>query len=115
MAARSVKCTLTNQSKRTLHLVDCGLSWGIWVTAPPAQIADNQDGTWKSESDGPATGTEGWVEYRLDDVAGKFKFTWNNPFVGSNTYSTSAPPGYNSGHQGGSGNDASVMYVASKE
>src|SRR5689334_2318917 len=115
MAARSVKATLVNQADR--KLVRAGephLDHGEWITEPPGSIDPGTNGEWKSESNGVATGTEGWVEYTLGGVDGKSHFGWNNPFVGSNSYDHSAPPGYVTDRSGGGGNDATVKFYIKK-
>uniref|UniRef100_UPI0004CB92B3 aegerolysin family protein n=1 Tax=Streptomyces rimosus TaxID=1927 RepID=UPI0004CB92B3 len=113
-AARSTRVRLVNNTGVLLARSGVGLSHGIWTgdDVPPSLIKPDDWATWKSESDGVATGTEGWVEYLL---AGGSKITlrWNNPFVGSNSYSCEVPPGRTCAKAGGSGNNAAVVFTVS--
>jgi hypothetical protein len=68
---------------------------------------------WASESCGIATGTEGIATYRLgliDDFAinKDFKVHWNNPYVGSNSYSCDGIP--TCFWSTGKGNNAQVTF-----
>ena len=110
MAARSVKVLFRNYSNKKLIKIDEGLDHGIWVSTPPNSIDPTQTADWKSESAGFMTGTEGWVIYRPEGVGKDIRLHWDNPFVGSNSYDESAPPGYLVGHAGGDGNDAEVEF-----
>ena len=59
-----------------------------------------------SESDGFATGTEGFVVYASD--VGDFRIGWDNPFIGSNGFGIATPPGFGGSHTDESGNNANV-------
>jgi hypothetical protein len=123
MSARSVTVNFFNQLGNTkLLLVGSGLSHGEWAAGaqPPSVITPNMQVTWESDSDGVATGTQGWVRYYpvravppsqaepppMAPDSETIYFTWDNPFVGSNSYSTSAPSPYILTYQGGSGDNA---------
>ncbi len=67
---------------------------GIVTTKPPHTIPAGGVGDLRAESKGFATGTEGSVIYRLDGIGGNATFYWDNPFVGSNSASGSAPGGF---------------------
>jgi hypothetical protein len=63
----------------------------------------------QAESDGIATGDQGTVTY--SSQAGDFVINFNNPNVGSNSYSDSSPPGYSITQDGGSGDNAKVTFT----
>lgn len=123
MATRSTHVTLDNLAgRRNLRRTAHSLDHGEWTTQPP-QLIGNQ-GTWESESDGFATGTEGRVTYQIEDVdgnrLGEVRLHWNNPFIGSNSYHESVAPaaaasatddGFSVVHQGGGGDNARVRFV----
>ena len=91
VAARSTFVTLDNTTRFNLARTALGLDHGEWIDQPP-QIIGNQ-GTWKSESNGLLTGTEGSASYSIRDLYdvehGLINVLWDNPFVGSNSYSQS--------------------------
>jgi hypothetical protein len=121
MAARSTQVKLTNQAGRfNLIKTSQSLEHGEFTTEPPAIIGN--EGDWRSESDGFATGTEGHVHYRIEtdegEPIGTLNLHWDNPFIGSNSYDQSVSPqatdggdGFSVGHLGGDGNDASVEFL----
>jgi aegerolysin len=115
MAARSTDVYLTNQTPSSLSRTYANLSHGEWTEdLPPEKIEPSNQSHWKSESKGFLTGTEGIVKYHLDG-AGEVMIHWDNPFVGSNSYTNSAPKGYEISHSGGSGNNASVEFTLKLE
>jgi hypothetical protein len=121
MAARSTHVTVINRAGR-LNLVKLKqeLDHGVWSSEPPALIGNL--GTWMSESDGFATGTEGRVVYQIQtdegELVGQLRLGWDNPFVGSNEYSESVSPqatsattpGFSVVHVGGGGDNAEVTF-----
>jgi len=120
MAARSVHVTFDNRTGRNLLKQNDVLEHGEWTSRPPLVIGNR--GEWESESDGFLTGTEGSTKYNIVDldnnVLGSFEVHWDNPFVGSNSYSHSVTPasdstgsGFSIGHIGGGGDNATVTYV----
>ena len=64
-------------------------------------------------SDGFATGTEGSAAYDVEGLgsASRSVFNWDDPFVGSNSYSKSAPETFIANHFGGGGDNADVTWV----
>ena len=122
MAARSTNVTLLNRAGRfNLFKLKQELDHGEWTTEPPAIIGNL--GSWESESDGFATGTEGRVTYQIQtdegEVIGQLRLHWDNPFVGSNSYDESVTPqatsattpGFSVVHTGGGGDNASVTFT----
>ena len=63
MAARSTRVTVRNQTGKFLRHLDDSLDGGQWTEPlrPPPEILPSQTAWWQSESDGVATGTEGYV------------------------------------------------------
>ncbi|MET9398763.1 Crystal protein ET79 [Kitasatospora sp. NPDC002965] len=115
-AARSTTVNLTNNTPKGLIRDGASLSGGIWSDGmlPPTSLPPGTAGRWASESDGFMTGTAGEVSFYVAGVSGKLKVSWNNPYVGSNGYSCSAPYGYTCTWQGGGGNNASVSFTLSQ-
>jgi hypothetical protein len=112
MASRSTVVILVNATDHDLQLTHATLQHGIWSDEmyPPLAIAKKSRGQWESESDGFMTGTEGSATWHLAAV-GQVKITWDNPYVGSNSYSQSAPKKYKITHDGGSGDNATVTFT----
>lgn len=95
MAARSVTCTLFNESaSHDLTLVEATLEHGIWSRQgePPGVVPRGSEGVWESESNGFMTGTEGRAVYAVGDSAVRVAFHWNNPFIGENSFSQRVVP-----------------------
>src|SRR6476619_381959 len=113
MAARSVDVTFTNKSGVNLVLFGTSLLHGEWTTEPPARIDAGQTVNWASESDGVATGTEGTAYSDVEglDDSSRSLFHWDNPFVGSNSYSEFSPETFKSSHSGGGGDNAHVNWI----
>lgn len=113
MASRSTTVKLINTTSATLTRTNAKLSHGVWSQNmyPPKTINANGEGIWMSESDGFMTGTEGTVEYALPNGAGNIVIHWDNPYIGSNSYSDSAPSGYQISRSGGGGDNATVTFT----
>lgn len=116
MAARSVRIIFKNLTTDSLTRKSMGLSHGIWSDndsdSPPETITPKNSVMWESESDGFATGTEGFVSYKSDSWNGHLlTIKWDNPFVGSNEFSVDPPPGYDSNHTPISSNNATVTVL----
>ncbi|EYF00609.1 hypothetical protein [Chondromyces apiculatus] len=92
MAARSVACTLINQTGEILSFADAALDHGIFTPqqAPPPVCEGSA--SWSGESDGFMTGTEGRVVYR--GSSGAVTLYWDNPFVGGNEYGATSSGDY---------------------
>jgi hypothetical protein len=84
MPVRSFRILLSNNLEFPLNRVDHHLCHGEWTPggwAPPATIPARTEVGWQSESAGIATGTEGWVKYRV--LTETVYIYWNNPFLSS--------------------------------
>ena len=113
MAARSVSVSFTNKSDVVLVTGGTSLLHGVWTTEPPARIEAGQTVAWESESSGVATGTEGTAYYDVEGlgIGSRSLFHWDNPFVGSNSYSEAFPETFKASHSGGGGDNANVTWV----
>lgn len=109
MAARSVYVQLNAELMPNTDLVriGSGLSHGEWSSglrppealAPPVTIIE-----WQSGSDGVLTRTQGWVRSYPITLGGSapanppdedtIYITWDAPYVGGNSYSSTAPSPY---------------------
>ena len=112
-AARSVWVIIRNNSKYQLNYPQYYLTSGVWTVKPNAVILPGQESSFGSESNGFMTGTHGSVMYSVSNGQ-QLSFTWTNPYVGSNSYSTSLSGLPYSGkimvtRSGGSGNKAVVV------
>lgn len=108
-AARSTHVRLVNLTDRVWTFGEASLRSGNWSRSLPQWIAPYDEGNWESESNGAMTGTEGKASYSTE--RGPVEVRWNNPFIGSNTYSCQVPSGYWCERTDGSGNNASVTFV----
>jgi len=118
--------TLVNNTQNTM-LIKVGedLAHGEWRIEPPDNIGPGSQVTWESQSNGFLTGTEGWVRYypvdaNSDNVAipspvpdsDTIYVYWDNPFVGSNSYNTTATDPYQVTQQGdGHGDNTDVGFT----
>jgi hypothetical protein len=84
-AARSVHVVIKNNSHHALHNAHWELKHGIVTRKPPGRINPGGVGEMFAESNGVATGTEGFVRYQVEGVNGNAQFNWDNPFAGSNS------------------------------
>jgi hypothetical protein len=113
MAARSVSVSFTNKSGVALTFGGSSLLHGEWTTEPPARIEAGQTVSWESESNGVATGTEGTAYYDVEGlgITSRSLFHWDNPFIGSNSYSEFYPETFKASRSGGGGDNANVTWV----
>lgn len=109
-AARSVHVIIKNNSNHALFNAHWELSHGIVTSKPPGRIDPGGIGEMSAESNGFATGTEGFVRYHVQGVSGDAQFNWDNPFVGNNSASGSGPPGYAVQLIGDKGNRTLAFY-----
>ncbi|WP_081056378.1 hypothetical protein [Burkholderia territorii] len=113
-AARSVVAKLTNNTKfvLTLDKSSIQLNRGKWITSPPDQISPGDVGQWESDSDKIAQGTDGSLRYQfVDQGTVNVDVYWSDPYNGENYYSIRCDSGgFNVGHSGGGGSNATVDY-----
>jgi hypothetical protein len=95
-AVRSFLIHLRNGTMHVFRRTNISLPHGIFSgngnAVPPEQIPPRIVGTWESESDGFATGTEGTVTYATP--VGDVFIHWNNPYIGSNGLGIAVPAGW---------------------
>ncbi|GIZ48097.1 hypothetical protein CKM354_001117000 [Cercospora kikuchii] len=118
-SARSVGVILRNLTGRTIYLKHSALQHGFWTQASPlpSSIPGDAAAGWMSESQGFMTGTEGDVHFSFDSPGNDAAIFlhWNNPFVGSNSYSASVGDGaYKIVYENGDGDNANIIYTLSK-
>ncbi|MFD5517835.1 aegerolysin family protein [Streptomyces sp. NPDC127066] len=112
-SARSTRVHVVNGTTTTLYRNYSSLSHGVWDDGtPPEAIDGGSQVVWGSHSSGVMTGTEGYARYSLGN-AGEVSLHWDNPYVGSNSYSCTAPAGYSCARSGGSGDNAEVWFTIS--
>ncbi|MGX4734984.1 hypothetical protein ACI1MP_00490 [Kitasatospora griseola] len=119
-AARSTAVKLNNWTGCTLTRENWWLSHGIWTFDPPVHIYNGQQGSWASESNGFATGTEGYARFFAENCANpvlnsrSIQVHWNNPYVGSNSYDSNGTDVkfYVPQPAGGGGNNATAEFSA---
>ena len=121
MSARSTTVKVENYSSVKLQLDQASLQLehGEWVTYPPKTIPAAQGGEpgrgeWENDSDGFMTGDEGRCAYHFVDRdldIQTIRFSWDNPYVGSNGYQiTTTSNQVKTSYEGGGGNNATVTY-----
>lgn len=109
-SVRVTEILIENRTDKPLLGSDVTTSHGKITTKPPTTILPGQTGRLVSESDGVATGNEGSVRYTLEGVPGTASFHWDNPFVGSNSFDSSAPSGFVTDHTVGHANHTVVFF-----
>ncbi|MFD7587080.1 hypothetical protein ACFV84_16890 [Kitasatospora sp. NPDC059811] len=111
-AVRSTKVTLSNQTSSMLYLGSATLAHGCWTAGsplPPSYILPNVAPSWKTESCGFLTGTEGQISFGVDTWNGLIH--WSNPYAGSNINECTVGAGLTCEVIGGKGNTAEVTFV----
>jgi hypothetical protein len=98
-AARSTQINFNNSTIAILTRNSMSLQWGIWSNegsaVPPENIIGGTHAQWQSESAGFLTGTQGSASYAVnDDSTQLVTIEWDNPFKGDNSYTLTAPSGY---------------------
>ena len=106
-SSRSVKIFVTNSTSKAITCGRAVLDGGEWASYPPNAIAPGSTESWRTQSNGMMTGTEGNATFIVAG-AGELSIRWNNPYWGSNDYSCTAPAGYGCTRTGGSGNDSTI-------
>ncbi|MEU1077315.1 Crystal protein ET79 [Streptomyces sp. NPDC005878] len=108
---RSTAVNLLNDSGRALVRTGASLSHGVWSdnSLPASLINPGASGSWKSESSGFMTGTEGRASYMMSE-GGIVSISWNNPFSGGNSYTCNVPTGFACDQSGGGGKNAQVTF-----
>jgi hypothetical protein len=106
MAARSVHVQLNVEGmpNTELILVSSAVTRGEWSSGlrPPGKLSPPETSiSWKSEDDGFLAGTRGWVRYYPVTPGGSapsnppdeetIYITWDDPYIGENSYASSAP------------------------
>ncbi len=109
--ARSVLVVIKNNSEHALINPHWVATHGKVSVAPRSgRIESGAVDELKAESDGVMTGTEGSVTYQIEGVGGQAQFRWDNPFVGNNSASGSAPAGFKVEEIGDKGNRTVVFF-----
>ncbi|MFI6108153.1 Crystal protein ET79 [Streptomyces sp. NPDC051310] len=112
-AARSTTVEFDNRTASGMQRIQAELQHGCWTSLVPEYIPGNRLRSWESESCGMMTGTEGRASFSV--AGGEVAVHWNNPYVGSNGYSCTAPAGYRCVRDSstGGGNNATVRFTLS--
>jgi Ca2+-binding RTX toxin-like protein len=106
--ARAVEVVLANRSPVALSFLD-GTASGEWVTGVPGTIASATYAAWETQNKKALHGTEGHIDYAVPGGAG-LDLHWDDPFIGSNSYDATPPPGFAVDIIGGEHNHATVFY-----
>lgn len=106
----TVTITLRNETSDVYALNHQSMLHGEWTQPPPESIGANSVTTIIAASDG--AGVQGSAYYGNRDNL-SFTFNFDNPVIGSNSYSASATPTpqYECTSNGGGGTNSSVTYV----
>lgn len=109
-SARTTEVLIENRTDKPLLGDSISVDHGEITTRPPKTIAPGKTGRLVAESNGVMTGNEGTVRYKLQGVPGVASFHWDNPYVGSNSFSSSAPAGFATDHTIGHANHTVVFF-----
>ncbi|MDO8209582.1 hypothetical protein [Conexibacter sp. CPCC 206217] len=124
-ALRSITARVINRTDQALACDVITLDYGEWASMPPDAVAASNERTFRVESNmssnGKAGGPEGTVTYKIGRTAYSVRFTFNNPIVGSNSFSCGflrgdrpdATAPYRCAVENQGGNDASPRFVVS--
>ena len=126
-AARSFFVSIKNFTGKTWDRGDVRLPHGMWTEPngfPSEHIAKAHfddagdlvpgEDWFESESDGFATGTEGFVEYTAQGTAGTLRIHFNNPFVGGNEFTANGPNQFTYGWGDPGGSNANITLQIQK-
>ena len=113
MADRMVAVVLKNTTADvSLRLVASSLSHGDWDVPIPAAVGPQSVIAWTTESDGLWTGTQGTAQFAVEsDPSQIVTLNWDNPFVGDNSFSASAPAPFHVSYTGGVGDITVVVFA----
>jgi len=112
-ALRSVEVAFKNKTEATLQLKRTEEIHGEFMSDPPGIIGAGNSGRWRTEGYF-LVGSEAKAYYGIEGSNVEFEIHWNNPLIGSNSYSASVKN--NNGTyiiftNGSSGNDSSVTFT----
>ena len=115
-AARSVSVTFRNQTTHPLELTYSQVMSGVWTLHPKMYVSPGEEIYFGTASNGSMTGTSGTVRYDFTDIccyATYVTMTWNDPYVGSNSYKVGGllHGWFHVVQSGGSGNNAQVTFT----
>ncbi|EGG15719.1 hypothetical protein DFA_10561 [Cavenderia fasciculata] len=87
------------------------LEHGNWYELPPEGIPPGATIEFGTAASGICTGTNGSVNYYSNGLKGDIKLTFNNPFIGENTFSSHCPPQYTIEKHAIPGTTSTVVFV----
>lgn len=114
LALRSVEITFNNKTETSLYLKKTEVSHGAFNPFPPEIVKAGEAATWKTEGS-ILTGTQALAYYGIEGSDIEFALYWDNPLVGSNSYSSTVNNNdgtYPVFAAGTAGNDSSVSFNA---
>ncbi|QGI66452.1 uncharacterized protein FFB20_02727 [Fusarium fujikuroi] len=115
-APRRIAVSLVNNTQQTLTWVDSGVDHGTRDAHEPDTIGPGGTGNWGLKSDGIQTGCEGWMKWSIGDNGPIVRLNYDNPYVGSNSYSYSVESAqYTINRQGGTSDYATVKFIMSNK
>lgn len=88
---RSVVCKVVNESGTALVFANEEIAHGSFDSDRPTRVDAGKSAEWKSSTCGFMTGTEGWVAFTVEGTSSTFTVTWDNPFIGDNTFQQTCP------------------------
>ncbi|KAF5980216.1 crystal et79 [Fusarium coicis] len=113
---RKIAVSLVNNTQQTLTWVDSGVDHGTRDDHAPDTIGPRDTGKWSLKSAGFQTGCEGWMLWRIGGNGPIVRLDYDNPYVGSNSYSCSVDSAnYTVEREGGSGDHATVRFIVSNK
>ena len=97
-ATHSTTWTITNNTAANWTLHSASLAQGVWKSRPPQTIANGAKVSFTAESHNPTTGDQGSVVYTPDRTPvplANFVFSFDNPSIGTNSYTVLVPSSIN--------------------
>ena len=98
MATHSTTWTITNSTAANWTLHSASLARGVWKSRPPQTIANGATVSFTAESHDPTTGDQGSVVYTPDRTPvplANFVFSFDNPSIGTDSYTVLVPSSFN--------------------
>jgi hypothetical protein len=110
---------LNNTNDTTLFINASSEASGAQSSGYPSQVLPGTAVEWSDFATN--LGVQGFVTFHpfkageLSNITSNVVVNWDNPYVGSNSYSCTVPPGYNISYQGGDGDTAVVIFNLMEE
>ena len=88
------RINVSNYTSEPMMVSDAHLDWGKWVTNPVdcPQKHRTDPAAYSEGAEGSATGTTGWIEWKIGASGSTVRVSWSVPYIGDNSYGASVAP-----------------------